>query len=84
MPEPRDRYFYNRVKNEISNKYKHSAYRSGMINKKYKEEYMKKYNRADAYIGIKPKLSNFERWFSENMKGVKLDIKIKMMYIDLQ
>ena len=30
---------------------------------------MKKYNRDDAYIGIKPKLSNLERWFLENWKN---------------
>ncbi len=44
MPEPRDQLLYDKIKNEISSKYKHSAYRSGMIVKRYKEEYMKKYN----------------------------------------
>jgi hypothetical protein len=33
-PVPRDQLLYNKIKNEISNKYKHSAYRSGMIVKK--------------------------------------------------
>jgi hypothetical protein len=44
-----------------------------MIVKKYKEEYMKKHNRYDSYIGGKPKLSNLERWFLEigKIKGGK-------------
>ena len=77
MPEPRDQLLYDKIKNEISNKYKHSAYRSGMIVKRYKEEYMKKYNRADAYIGIKPKLSNLERWFLENWQNQRGEIGYK-------
>ena len=64
-PIPRDIILYDKIKNEISNKYKHSAYRSGLIVKKYKNEYSKKYNRDDAYIGEKPKLSNLQRWFLE-------------------
>ena len=59
----------NKIKKEISEKYKHSAYRSGLIVKKYKEEYVKKYNRDDAYIGDKPKLSNLQRWFMEDWKN---------------
>lgn len=68
-PIPRDQILYNKIKNEISDKYKHSAYRSGLIVKKYKNEYMKKYNRDDAYIGEKPKLSNLGRWFLEEWKN---------------
>jgi hypothetical protein len=30
---------------------------------------MKKYDRDDAYIGEKPKLSNLERWFLEEWKN---------------
>ena len=68
-PIPRDIILYNKIKKEISEKYKHSAYRSGLIVKKYKEEYVKKYNRDDAYIGDKPKLSNLQRWFLEDWKN---------------
>ena len=68
-PTPRDIILYNKIKKEISEKYKHSAYRSGLIVKKYKEEYVKKYNRDDAYIGDKPKLSNLQRWFMEDWKN---------------
>jgi hypothetical protein len=67
-PEPKDLLLYNKVKKEISEKYKHSAYRSGLIVKKYKEEYLKKYKKDDACIGVKPKLSNLQRWFLEEWK----------------
>jgi hypothetical protein len=30
---------------------------------------VKKYNRDDAYIGDKPKLSNLQRWFLEDWKN---------------
>ena len=68
-PKPRDQILYDKIKKEISDKYKHSAYRSGLIVKKYKNEYMKKYNRDDAYIGEKPKLSSLNRWFLENWQN---------------
>ena len=68
-PEPRDIILYNNIKKDISAKYKHSAYRSGLIVKKYKEEYIKKYKKDDAYIGEKPKLSSLNRWFLENWQN---------------
>jgi hypothetical protein len=68
-PTPRDIILYDKIKKDISDKYKHSAYRSALIVKKYKEEYVKKYNRDDAYIGDKPKLSNLQRWFLEDWKN---------------
>lgn len=68
-PRPRDQILYDKIKKEISDKYKHSAYRSGLIVKKYKSEYLKKYNRDDSYIGEKPKLSNLQRWFLEEWKN---------------
>ena len=44
-PKPKD-VLYEKIKKE---KYKHSAYRSGLIVKKYKSEYMKKYKNEDGY-----------------------------------
>jgi hypothetical protein len=76
-PEPKDLLLYNKVKKEISEKYKHSAYRSGLIVKKYKEEYFKKYKKDDAYIGEKPKLSNLQRWFLEEWKNQRGEIGYK-------
>lgn len=76
-PEPKDLLLYNKVKKEISEKYKHSAYRSGLIVKKYKEEYLKKYKKDDAYIGEKPKLSNLQRWFLEEWRNQRGEIGYK-------
>ncbi len=60
QPIPRDIISCNTIKNEMSEKFKHSAY-SGLIVKKYKEEYLKEYKSDDTYIGEKSKLSNLER-----------------------
>ena len=76
-PKPRDPILYNTIKEEISNKYKHSAYRSGLIVKKYKDEYYKKYGTNDSYIGNKPKLSNLQRWFAENWRNQRGEVGYK-------
>jgi hypothetical protein len=71
MPEPTDKELYNKVKEDIISKYKHSAYRSGLIVKKYKEEYEKKHKNNNAYTGSKSN-SNLKRWFDEkwiNQRG---------------
>ncbi len=64
----------------------HSAYRSGLIVKKYKNEYSKEYNRDNAYIGEKRKLSNLSRWFLEEWTTDRGDkgYNIKMTYTDQQ
>ena len=44
MPTPTDQELYEKVKKSIMNKMKaNSAYRSGLIVQKYKEEYYKKH-----------------------------------------
>ncbi len=53
MPVPNDKVLYEKIKNEITNKYKPSAYRSGMIVRKYKEEYYKKHKNNNSYSGDK-------------------------------
>lgn len=71
MPTPKDQRLYDWIKNEIVSKYKPSAYRSGMIVKKYKSEYEKKYGNKNAYYG-KKEGSNLQRWFNEkwvNQRG---------------
>jgi len=71
MPTPRDEILYNKIKNEITNKYKPSAYRSGLLVQKYKEEYYKKYKNNNSYIGDRNN-SNLKRWFDEvwlNQRG---------------
>jgi len=71
MPEPKDKLLYNKIKEEITNKYKPSAHRSGLLVKQYKEEYYKKHKNNNAYSGDK-KNSNLKRWFDEkwlNQRG---------------
>lgn len=66
MPSPKDLSLYEKIKKEIYTKYpKHSAYRSGLLVKKYKEEYQKKHKNNNAYIGEKKKDSGLNRWFEE-------------------
>lgn len=71
MPQPTDINLYEKVKANISSKYKHSAYRSGLIVKQYKKEYYEKHKNNNAYTGSREK-SNLKRWFQEawtNQKG---------------
>ena len=70
MPTPTDMKLYEKIKNEITKNYKPSAYRSGLIVKKYKEEYNKKHTDNKPYIGNK-KDSNLKRWFDEEWKNQK-------------
>ena len=77
MAIPRDITLYEIVKKEIHLKYKPSAYRSGFLVKKYKEEYFKKYNNDDAYIGTKKPNEGLSRWFNEEWKNQRGDIGYK-------
>ena len=62
MPEPKNKKLYEEVKDKIYKKYpKHSAYRSSMLVKEYKE-------RGGEYIGKKNKSSGLNRWFREDWK----------------
>ncbi len=50
MNKPTDEKLYNKIKKDLFKKYpKNSAYRSGLLVKKYKSEYEKKYNKKDYY-----------------------------------
>ena len=67
---PVDKELYERIKKKI---YKsnpiHSAYRSGAIVKKYKEEFEKKYgNNKQPYYGKKSLNKGLSRWFREKWK----------------
>jgi Family of unknown function (DUF5872) len=71
MPTPNDKDLYEKIKKEITSKYKPSAYRSGLLVQKYKEAYFKKHKNNNAYSGNKSN-SNLKRWFDErwlNQKG---------------
>ena len=69
--KPKDQNMYNRIKRKIyKDNPKHSAYRSGLIVKKYKEAYKKKYGAGSAYTGTKTK-DGLTRWFSEKWETEK-------------
>lgn len=69
MSEPTDKSLYNRVKREIYKKYpKHSAYRSGLLVKTYKEKFKKKYGNKKPYKGKKTK-EGLSAWFKEDWRN---------------
>lgn len=69
MSEPKDKPLYNRVKARVIKRIpKHSAYRSGIIVKEYKEAYKKKHGRGSAYIGKKQEKKGLSRWFKEDWR----------------
>ena len=77
MNNPRDKELYEKIKKEIYIKYpKHSAYRSGLIVKKYKEEYEKKYKKNNYYIGEKNK-DGLIRWFKEDWRNQRGEVGYK-------
>lgn len=67
---PSDALLYKKVKNNIYSRYPtHSAYRSGMIVKKYKSEFKKLHPRMSPYKGQTSILMGLARWFKENWKS---------------
>ena len=64
MPTPTDPKLYEKIKQDITSKYKPSAYRSSFIVREYKKEYLKKHKNNNAYIGDR-ETSNLKRWFDE-------------------
>ena len=78
MNEPKDKDLYEKVRKKIYIKYpKHSAYRSGLLVKEYKDEYMKKYKNDNAYIGTKKKNEGLNRWFAEEWKNQRVEVGYK-------
>ena len=76
MPKPNDKELYEKIKKEITNKYKPSAYRSGLLVKKYKEEYYKKHKNNNAYSGDRQN-SNLKRWFNEKWTNQRGEVGYK-------
>ena len=69
MPKPTDEKLYESVKKDLFKKYvKPSAYRSGLLVQRYKEEYVKKHNNNNYYHGSKEN-SNLKRWFNEKWRS---------------
>ena len=76
MPQPTDDKLYEKIKNELFKKYKPSAYRSGLLVQKYKEEFVKKHNNNNYYRGNKTN-SNLKRWFNEKWTNQRGEIGYK-------
>lgn len=78
MSKPKDKNLYENIKNKVYKENpKHSAYRSGMLVKKYKEAYMKKHNSNDAYEGKKKGNEGLSRWFKEEWKNQRGEVGYK-------
>ena len=71
MPKPVDQTLYDQVKQKVYKRNpKHSAYRSGVVVKEYKNAFAKKHGKSRSpYIGKKPKLTGLSRWFKEDWKS---------------
>lgn len=80
MAKPRDMVLYNKIKKNIYKSIpKNSAYRSGIIVKKYKKSFKKKHGKRNPYIGKRTRKKGLTRWFSEkwvNSRG-KIGYKYK-------
>ena len=76
MPQPTDEKLYKKIKNELFKKYKPSAYRSGLLVQRYKEEYVKKHKNNNYYRGNKA-TSNLKRWFDEKWTNQRGEIGYK-------
>jgi len=69
MPKQTDEKLYESIKKDLFKKYvKPSAYRSGLLVQKYKEEYVKKHKNKNYYSGSKEN-SNLKRWFDERWQN---------------
>ena len=71
MAQPINKDLYERIKKEIMTKYpKHSAYRSGLIVKAYKEA-------GGKYEGTKPSKTGLKRWFNERWTNQRGEVGYK-------
>lgn len=71
---PTDTKLYNKIKKEVYKQHpNHSAYRSGILVKTYKNKFSKKYgNKKSPYLGNKTRKKGLTRWFDEkwvNQRG---------------
>ena len=78
MSNPVDEKMYKRISEIIKLKYPiNSAYRSGLIVKKYKQEFYEKYGPfKEPYISTDPIISKggLKRWFAEEWRNQRGDI----------
>ena len=77
MTRPTDEKLYQKIKAKVYREIpKHSAYRSGLLVKKYKEEFKKLYGDKEPYTGKKP-TKGLTRWFKEKWKTQSGDTTYK-------
>lgn len=75
MPEPADKDLYEKVKKFIYMKYPiHSAYRSGLLVKEYKKQFLNRYPERSPYLGKKSSNSGLPRWFAEEWRNQRGEI----------
>ena len=78
MAKPKDQELYDKVKNRIYTRIpKHSAYRSALIVKEYKDAYEKQYKSKDAYVGVKKQKEGLSRWFDEEWRNQRGEVGYK-------
>ena len=71
MSKPANQELYDKIKRQIYNKYPvHSAYRSGLLVKTYKEQ-------GGKYIGKENKSSGLNRWFKEKWVNSRGEVGYK-------
>lgn len=67
---PVDKQLYNNIKAKVYKRIpKHSAYRSGIVVKEYKEAFKKKYGNKSPYKGRKDAKKGLSKWFAEKWKN---------------
>ena len=79
MPTPTDPKLYEKIKQDITSKYKPSAYRSAFLVREYKKEYLKKHKNNNAYIGDR-ETSNLKRWFDSVWTNQRGEVGYKYNY----
>lgn len=73
MSEPTDQVLYNKIKRKVYKDIpKHSAYRSGIVVRKYKIAFQQKHPKKEPYRGTYTRKKGLKRWFDEkwvNQRG---------------
>jgi len=78
MNKPTDEKLYNKIKKDLFKKYpKNSAYRSGLLVKKYKAEYEKKYNKKDYYKKETKTKKGLKIWFASKWRNQRGEVGYK-------
>jgi hypothetical protein len=75
MPVPSDCKLYEKIKNQVKKDIPtHSAYRSGIIVRKYKLAFSKKHPHRSPYKGKRTQKKGLSRWFKEEWRNQRGDV----------